>query len=174
MQTIAQWERVEFSQQVEVPGGNPFTDIKFSATVHGAELERVVEGFYDGADVFRLRFLGEAPGEYSFETHSNLPALDGLSGAFTVNPAAEGVHGPVRAAGTRFRYADGSPAFIMGTTAYAWHYRPAEVRAQTLDSFSRYGFNKIRMLVFPKQYSGGFGEVDISYEPPCYPFEGEP
>ncbi len=178
MQTIQQWERFEFSQTVELPAGNPFTEVRFSATVGGAGLERTVEGFYDGdrdgAAVFRLRFLGEAPGEYTFQTRSNLPALDGLTGAYTVTPAAEGVHGPVRAAGTRFRYADGAPAFIMGTTAYAWHYRPAEVRAQTLESFSQYGFNKIRMLVFPKQYSGGFGQVDISYEPPCYPFEGAP
>ena len=78
MQTIQQWERFEFSQTVELPAGNPFTEVRFSATVGGAGLERTVEGFYDGdgdgAAVFRLRFLGEAPGEYTFQTRSNLPA----------------------------------------------------------------------------------------------------
>jgi hypothetical protein len=174
MPTIQQWDRYEFSQQVDAPVANPFTDVRLAATVTGAGLVREVEGFYDGEGVFRLRFLGEAPGEYVFVTRSNLPALHGLTGEFTVTAPAEGVHGPVLAAGTRFRYADGAPAFIMGTTAYVWHHRPADVRAQTLDSLTRYGFNKIRMLVFPKHYTGGFNGVDISYEPPHYPFEGEP
>ena len=77
MQTIAQWERIEFSQQVEVPGGNPFTDIKFSATVRGAQLERVVEGFYDGGDVFRLpqgQFTAaRADDDFLFHSLSMLP-----------------------------------------------------------------------------------------------------
>ena len=174
MATIQQWDRFEFSQQVEASVANPFTDVRLSATVRGAGLVREVEGFYDGDGVYKLRFLGETPGEFLFETRSNLPELDGLTGQFTVTAPAEGVHGPVQAAGTRFRYAEGTPAFIMGTTAYVWHHRPDDVRAQSLDSFERYGFNKIRMLVFPKHYTGGFGAVDVSYEPPYYPFEGEP
>ena len=174
METIQQWDRYEFSKRVDAHVANPFTDVRLAATVRGDGLVREVEGFYDGDGVFKLRFLGETPGEYTFETRSNLPELQGLTGQFTVTAPAEGVHGPVRAAGTRFRYADDTPAFIMGTTAYVWHHRPAEVRAQTLDSFSRYGFNKIRMLVFPKHYTGGFGAIDVSYEPPYYPFEGEP
>ena len=61
----------------------------------------------------------------------------------------------------------------MGTTAYAWTYRPEEIRAQSLESFTRYGFNKIRMLVFPKEYGDG-KSVDASYDPPCFPYEGSP
>ena len=72
-----------------------------------------------------------------------------------------------------FSYEDGTPFFPMGTTAYAWTYRPEEVRRRTLESFSRYGFNKIRMLFFPKHYGDG-KNVDVSYVPPAFPFEGEP
>ncbi len=60
----------------------------------------------------------------------------------------------------------------MSTTAYAWTYRPEEVRKQTLESFSKYDFNKIRMLVFPKYYRGGVNDVNVSYDPPVFPFEG--
>ena len=30
------------------------------------------------------------------------------------------------------------------------------------------------MLFFPKHYTGGYGAIDVSYEPPSYPFEGKP
>jgi hypothetical protein len=60
----------------------------------------------------------------------------------------------------------------MGTTAYAWTYRPEEVRSKTLASFNKYDFNKIRMLFFPKQYGDG-KYIDVSYDPPALPFRGE-
>ena len=174
MLQVKQWERVEFSWQGKPTGINPFTDDYLRAIIKGAGLRREVEGFYDGEGTYRLRFLAESPGTFTFTTASNLPELDQISGAFKVTAPDAAVHGPVRTCETRFCYADHTPAFIMGTTAYAWHYRPEDVRQQTLDSFSRYGFNKIRMLVFPKHYAGGYNNVDISYEPPCYPFEGQP
>ena len=174
MVQVKKWERVEYAWQVKHLDGNPYVDKRLSAIVTGAGLRRVVEGFHDGNGVYRMRFLAETEGHFTFTTASNVAELDGIKGEFTVLGSNEGVHGPVRTNGTRFRYADGTPAFIMGTTAYAWHYRPEEIRQQTLESFSRHGFNKIRMLVFPKQYAGGFDNVDVSYEPPCYPFEGEP
>ncbi|MCZ4152048.1 hypothetical protein BZG21_47560, partial [Escherichia coli] len=62
----------------------------------------------------------------------------------------------------------------MGTTAYAWTYRPEEIRKQTLDSFSKNGFNKIRMLVFPKYYRGMVNDVNVDYDPPVFPFVGHP
>lgn len=175
MKTVQQWGIYEFSHTVSaLSADNPFTQIKFGAVVEGAGEAKRVEGFYDGDGIFRVRFMPDAQGEYTILTYANLPELDGLSDRFVATVPEAGNHGPVVVDGMRFRCADGSRFFVMGTTAYVWHHRPEEVRAKTLASFERYGFNKIRMLFFPKHYTGNYGKVDISYEPPCYPFEGEP
>lgn len=154
--------------------GNPFQEVTFGAVFQTAGRSLEVPGFYDGAGIYRVRFMPDVLGEWRFRTRSNRRELEGLEGRFTCTPAGTGNHGPVQTADRRnFVYADGSPCFVMGTTAYAWTYRPQDVRARSLESFSTYGFNKVRMLVFPKHYGDG-EHVDLSYDPPCYPYEGEP
>lgn len=174
MDRVRIWDRYEFRIGADVPVANPFTEVAFSARISWETGEVTVDGFYDGDGQYCFRFMPSSIGFHRFVTQANVAELNALAGTFMVDKAAEGVHGPVRTAGTRFRYADGAPFFAMGTTAYAWHYRPAEVRSLTLSSFREYGFNKVRMLVFPKQYSDSQGKLDISYEPPCYPFAGQP
>lgn len=155
-------------------GPNPFTAVRVTARyTHGSQMVEV-PGFYDGGGVYRVRFMPERMGRWSWETRSNRPELQGVRGAFTCVGPGRSNHGPVRVAGRHhFSYADGTPFFPLGTTAYAWTYRPEGVRRKSLESFSRYGFNKIRMLVFPKHYGDG-KNVDISYDPPCFPYEGIP
>lgn len=175
MTTVQQWGMYEFAHTVEaLDMENPFTQAKFSATVEGDGAQTRVEGFYDGDNTFRLRYMPQATGHYTLTTHANIPALNGLTDQFEVIAPTADNHGPVNVDGMHFRYADGSRFFVMGTTAYVWHHRPETVRTQTLASFEQHGFNKIRMLFFPKQYTGGYGKIDVSYEPPFYPFEGEP
>ena len=153
---------------------NPFTDISLKATVSGPDGRLRFDGFYDGNSTYKVRYMPMREGTYTLTLRSNLPQLNGQTHTFTAQPAPVGCHGPVGVDGMHFRHADGERFFVMGTTAYVWHHRPDAVRQQTLHAFTEYGFNKIRMLFFPKQYSGGFGKIDVSYEPPCYPFEGEP
>lgn len=175
MQTVQQWGRYEYAKQLDsLNVDNPFINVVFGASVSMGDKKVRVPGFYDGDNVFRVRFMPGEAGEYTVTTFSNLKELDALTDTFTVTAPEQGNHGPVVVDGTHFRYADGSRFFVMGTTAYVWHHRPEDVRAQTLQSFTDYGFNKIRMLFFPKQYSGSYNKVDISYEPPCYPFVSEP
>ncbi len=153
---------------------NPFTEVSLKATVTGPDGRRRFDGFYDGGKTYKVRYLPLREGEYTLTLRSSLPQLDGQTHTFTALPAPEGCHGPVSANGMHFFHADGQRFFVMGTTAYVWHHRPAAVRAQTLNAFTENGFNKIRMLFFPKHYTGGFGKIDVRYEPPCYPFQGEP
>jgi hypothetical protein len=175
MNTVRKYDYFEWTLGADVSGiENPFTQVALKAVVTGPDGEVRLDGFYDGGGRFVLRYMPKSEGEYSLTTRSNLPALDKLTATFTALPAAPGNHGPVEVDGMHFRHADGARAFVMGTTAYVWHHRPAEIREKTLDSFSAYGFNKIRMLFFPKHYTGGYGAIDVSYEPPCYPFEGAP
>ncbi|NLX78023.1 MAG: DUF4038 domain-containing protein [Clostridiaceae bacterium] len=172
--TVEKWGIFELQLCSKINYNNPFTDVKLKACFYNSGCKKVVHGFYDGDGIYKIRFMPEFEGEYSYTVFSNDPDMNNISGTFTVTPPSENNHGPVKATGEHFTYADGTPFFVMGTTAYAWHYRPAEVRERTLRSFSEYGFNKIRMLFFPKHYTGKFNAVDVSYEPPCYPFEGEP
>jgi hypothetical protein len=165
-------------------GGNPFEEVRLSARFEqeagegagegGSGPAVSVSGFYDGDGVYRIRFMPEHEGRWRYRSSSNVPELDGKTGELLCTPASPGNHGPVRVAGRHhFSYADGTPFFVLGTTAYVWSYRPEEIRRQTLESFSRNGFNKIRMLFLPKHYGDG-KNVDISYDPPALPFEGKP
>ena len=170
MNTAERYVPYEWTLQADIAGfGNPFTDISIKATLLGPDGRKRFDGFYDGGNTFKIRYMPMHEGEYTLTLRSNLPVLNGQTHAFTALPAAMDNHGPVNVSGMHFAHADGERFFVMGTTAYVWHHRPAEVRAQTLDAFSRYGFNKIRMLFFPKHYTGGFNKIDVSYEPPCYP-----
>ena len=175
MNTVRRYEIFEWTLSADVSGiENPFTQVTLKAVVTGPDGEKRLDGFYDGSDRFVLRYMPKSEGVFTLTTRSNLPALDKRTAAFTAMPAAPENHGPVEVRGMHFRHHDGARAFVMGTTAYVWHHRPAEVRKKTLDSFETFGFNKIRMLFFPKHYTGGYGAIDVSYEPPCYPFEGTP
>ena len=66
-----------------------------------------------------------------------------------------------------FKYADGTRYYPMGTTAYAWTHMKETTQEATLKSFGEAGFNKVRMCVFPKNYSL------VKDEPALYPFEME-
>ncbi|MFH1513079.1 MAG: DUF5060 domain-containing protein [Bacillota bacterium] len=175
MNTAQRWLPYEWTLQAAETGvQNPFADVSLKAAVDGPDGYKRFDGFYDGGAVYKVRYMPMREGEYTLTLRSNLPSLDGQTHAFTALPAAEGNHGPVGIDGMHFYHADGERFFVMGTTAYVWHHRPAEVRRQTLHAFQSNGFNKIRMLFFPKHYTGGYNKIDVSYEPPCYPFEGAP
>lgn len=66
----------------------------------------------------------------------------------------------------RFAYADGTPYYPFGTTAYAWIHQTAALRSATLQTLAEGPFNKIRMCLFPKNYSFN------AQEPELFPFEG--
>jgi hypothetical protein len=113
--------------------GNPFTDVELSAVFDDGERQWRVGGFYDGDGVYRIRFMPDAEGRWTFVTSSDAPTLDGLTGSFDCGPAATGNHGPVRTADTfHFAHADGTRYVPFGTTAYAWTHQVERLRTQTL------------------------------------------
>lgn len=133
--------------------GNPYRDVTFHAVFSQGNRTVRVTGFHDGGDDFVLRFMPDREGEWSYRTVSNVPALDGKTGSFTVTAPRPGVHGPVRVAHRfHFAYADGTPYLPFGTTCYAWTHQPLAMQEETLETLSKTGFNKLRMAVFPKDY----------------------
>ena len=133
--------------------GSPYLDLRLSATFSSANRKITVPGFHDGGSVYRVRFMPDEKGTWTFETHSNAPALDGQNGHFLAVAPSPGNHGPVRVRNRfHFAYADGEPYFPFGTTCYAWTHQPLDQQAQTLETLKKARFNKLRMGVFPKDY----------------------
>lgn len=133
--------------------GNPYLEVALEGRFRFKEREVCVPGFYDGEGVYKVRFMPDAVGDWQWETSSAAEDLDGKSGTFSVGPASEGNHGPVRVRNKfHFAYADGTPFLSFGTTCYAWTHQPLDLQEQTLKTLSEARFNKIRMGVFPKDY----------------------
>ena len=149
--------------------GNPFVDTKLSAEFRQAGEVFEPEGFYDGNGVYKVRFMPNAAGKWTYVTRSNRQELDAKKGQFTCTKARSGNHGPVRVHNTfQLAYADGTPHFSVGTTCYAWVHQGDEMEAKTLETLKNAPFNKMRMCVFPKSYSYN------KNEPVYYAYEGKP
>jgi hypothetical protein len=158
MDTIKKYDRFEL--ELEGPSsGNPYRDVELWADFTLGHRVVSVRGFYDGDGRYKVRFMPDAEGEWSYRTRSSLPALDDSSGRITV-VGAKG-HGPVQVVGSGFAHADGTPFVPVGTTCYAWVHQSRELRDQTVRTLSDGPFNKIRMCVFPKDYRYNQNEPDF-------------
>lgn len=147
--------------------GNPMTEVALAAEFRSEDKNIRMAGFYDGDGVYRIRFMPDIQGEWTFRTSSNARSLDGIEGTFRSVEPSPGNHGPLRVKDTfHFAYADGTPYIPVGTTCYAWTHQGDELEEQTLETLKASPFNKMRMCVFPKSYL--FNEN----EPVHYPFEG--
>jgi len=160
------WEVLELSWKGPETE-NPFSDVSLEAEFHYKNRTYFAQGFYDGEQTYKIRFMPDEEGSWSYRTQSNVAALDGLEGAFECTPPGEGNHGPVHVAETfHFRYADGTPFYHLGTTAYAWALQNPALIHQTLETLEENAFNKIRMSVMPKNMP-----PYIANDPLFFPFE---
>ncbi|ANN57608.1 hypothetical protein A9174_13120 [Mesorhizobium loti NZP2037] len=150
--TVEKWDIFEIALKGPADG-NPFVEIELSASFSQANRSIAVPGFYDGDGTYRIRFMPDNEGSWSYVTHSNIPSLAGKSGAFEATAPSAVNHGPVRVRNKfHFAYADGTPYFPFGTTCYAWTHQPLDMQAETLATLKNARFNKLRMGVFPKDY----------------------
>lgn len=149
--------------------GNPFLDAGFSVRFSQGPAEVNVRGFYDGAGIYRARFMPATQGEWHFATSSSVPQLNGQAGSFAVSAPSAANHGPVHVTNTwHFAYSDGAPYWELGTTCYVWEWQPEALQQETLKTLAAAPFNKIRFCVFPKRYQWN------TNEPILYPFAGAP
>ncbi|MFW5755920.1 MAG: DUF5060 domain-containing protein [Tangfeifania sp.] len=147
--------------------GNPYMDVTLEAVFETENKTVTVPGFYDGNGIYRIRFSPDAEGEWSYQTNSNMEELSGKSGSFTCIPATGDNHGPLKIVNTFYlEYADGTPFYSVGTTAYQWTSVKQSIQKKTLETLDGSPFNKIRMCVFPKSYIYG-----NKTEPWVYPFK---
>lgn len=131
--------------------GNPFVDVNFSARFTQGHRTVEAAGFYDGEGIYRVRFMPDMMGEWTYQTVSNAPQLAGKRGAFRCVTPSAGNHGPVGVAHQyHFQYADGTPYFPFGTTCYSLAFLGGVQEEETLHTLARAPFNKVRMCLLPK------------------------
>ena len=149
--------------------GNPFQDVQLTADFSNGIQKLTVKGFYKDQGKYGIRFMPQAEGNWTYETHSSDPQLDGQTGEFLCTPAAAGNHGRVCLKKDvlpkkevnfyvtedefHFAYEDGTRFQPFGTTCYAWVNQSEQVQEQTLETLKNAPFNKIRMCIFPKFYT---------------------
>jgi hypothetical protein len=132
-------------------GGNPFLDVHVIGRFRIDHRTIDVPGFYDGDGIYRIRYMPDSPGEWTCETRSNSPSLDGKAARFTCTPTTRGNHGPVQVTDRyHFEHADGTPFFPFGTTCYAWAFMGSPYEEETIDILRTAPFNKVRMCLLPK------------------------
>ena len=162
--SIARWDDIELN----LPGpttGNPFLDVTLTATFRFQHRFVSVDCFYDGEGSYKVRFMPDEAGAWTWSTASNIPALNSQSGSFQCIAPEAGNRGPISVRdGFHFGYADGTPFVECGTTCYAWAFQAEETQRQTIQTLTNSPFNKLRMCIFPKWYQHN------RKEPPAYPF----
>ncbi|MDO4651130.1 MAG: DUF5060 domain-containing protein, partial [Eubacteriales bacterium] len=159
--------------------GNPYKDVKLTATFSEGDERVKVNGFYCGNGTYKVRFMPRKQGHWSGITASSDSALDGIKCEFECTAASENNHGrvlpmdqvykqTVSAKENRFHFAyeDGTRYQPFGTTCYAWINQEEMIQEETIETLKNEAFNKIRMCIFPKYYT--YNTTD----PQLYPFEG--
>jgi hypothetical protein len=165
-ESIRQWEIFELSLKGPETG-NPFLDVTLEATFSLGAKTITPQGFYDGNGIYKIRFMADALGEWSYKTKSNEKALDGVKGLLTCIESPNDMHGPVRVVDRyHFAYADGKRFFPVGTTLYCWQ---LERYDETLTTLKNAGINKVRFMTFPH---GRNDEGEGNSFPPFNPWEG--
>lgn len=102
--------------------------IRATFTHETSRAEIAVEGFWDGARRWVVRFPPPQPGNWSYRTASRDHGLDARAGTLQVREATAtdiagnpNLRGPVRIAptGRHFNYGDGTPFLLLADTAWA-------------------------------------------------------
>lgn len=156
---MKQYEMFELQFNGRKPAGSEaLTNV--TAEFSNGEESWNVKGFYDGDGTYKVRFLPQKAGTYTWKI-SGVVSGEGNEEC----TAPEKSHGMVQAEGCYFRYQDGTKYLPFGTTIYGMVHQKEEVIEETFQSLAKAPFNKVRHCIFPKSYD--FNHNDPEY----YPFE---
>ncbi|MHC4743643.1 MAG: DUF5060 domain-containing protein [Planctomycetota bacterium] len=98
------WEVIDWEAEPEEYSGNPFDVVAEVTFAHNAAgKKRTTQMFYDSGRTWKFRFVGTRTGEWTFETSSDAPGLDGLTGSVRVRENDDpGIKGFVTNVGNKF------------------------------------------------------------------------
>lgn len=138
-----------------------WADIDLTAVFENQGEKKTVKGFYAGNGIYKVRFLPEKTGTYTWQVSGIVAG----SGTEVCESATGQHHGMVQAEGTHFAYQDGTKYLPFGTTIYALAHQEEAVIQDTFVSLKNSPFNKVRHCIFPKHYL--YNQNDPEY----FPFE---
>lgn len=112
------WQVVDIPFKASLQEGQDPFQVDFSAVFTGPENTMLtIPGFYNGQDVWIVRFSASVPGEWRYQTTSPIKALNHKEGRLVVlDEASPGQHGGIvinPKNPQRFVYEDGSPYFLL-------------------------------------------------------------
>src|ERR1035441_3231698 len=85
------WEKVELTLHATNQYTNPYTQVVAWVDLKGPGFDKRCYGFWDGSNVFRVRVLATAPGDWTWRSGSEPadPGLAGKTGTFTATAWSE-------------------------------------------------------------------------------------
>ncbi len=154
--TVPRWEMHEFEVHGRSHVDNPFRDAALVGEFTSPSGKAITaEGFFDGGDIWRLRFAPDEEGEWRYLLRGEGVELHQQGRLRCVAPVG---HGFIRIHPDNpyaFAYADGVPFFPMGDTCYGLHDDSSitpGLRSEYLETRSRQRFNFVRMSVGHSHY----------------------
>ncbi|MCU0914307.1 MAG: serine hydrolase [Planctomycetes bacterium] len=169
--TVGRWEMHEFELRGRCHVDNPFRDAALVGEFTSpAGKKLMAKGFYDGGDIWRLRFTPDEEGEWRYLLRGEGVELNQRGRLRCVAPRG---HGFIRVHPENpyaFAHADGAPFFPMGDTCYGLYNESLitpELRTQYFETRRGQRFNFVRFHV---QHSPTHGQTDSSF----FPWGGTP
>ena len=149
MKTVPRFGVFEQVYHDSAASANPFDVVVSASFAHEGGTRIDVGGFYDGADAYQVRFMPTQVGVWRYTV-----AIEGkpvCKGQFLCEPSD--LPGPLRqhhASPYHFEFADGSPYYMMGNTAYnglVTYGHKKQVFREFLDYYRSCGFNWLRLAL---------------------------
>ncbi|MFI7060304.1 DUF4038 domain-containing protein [Kribbella sp. NPDC050124] len=144
--SISVWREVELS--LTRTHDEPYAAEEWADFEHESGLRLRRPAFWDGGDIWRVRFAAPSPGRWTWTSGSD-------SGELDVEPADPDQNNPFYAhgfwrmspGGRSLVHADGTPAILAGDTAWAlpWRATPEQVREYAADRQAK-GFNAVLLM----------------------------
>lgn len=191
--TIKTWEKYEIVIKSHEDSKNPYVSYiaegkpalvtaRFTGTAGKcAGKTMIVPGFWDGNDIWRIRFAPSAAGIWKYETISVSRKLNGKKGQLKVedwteeeliaNPARRGfviVNNEGERKGRYFTYSDGTPFLWIADTWWDWTNRKIKFESFTklVDTRTTQGFNIGQLFFAGNGWERESSLLDPSYQKP--------
>ena len=125
---IPVWQMKEITLEAADTYDNYYADVTCWIELKGPDFSKRIYGFWDGDNIYKVRFVATAPGKWQWTSGSNQPddtGLNNVTGELTAIKWTEAEkqqnpnrHGFIRATenGHALQYADGTPFFLVGDT----------------------------------------------------------
>lgn len=145
------WEPVTWTFRNPNCSGNPFDLVVKATFIHAPSGQTIqTEFFYDGGDIWKLRFTGTHVGQWSFITESADPELNGLKGKLDVRPNPD-VPGFITKYGSKWGRLGIDQAFLPQYVMYCdpptFYGNPDRIDADIQTFFVEHGFNGFHIAV---------------------------